>query len=59
MLNCIITVGDQKFTSEEFVEFVLANGLGALKEGAPTTSLGEKILHKLDVPNLEDSLVET
>lgn len=59
MLNCIITVGEQKFTSEEFVEYVMQNGLGALsQEGSESNTLKEKLLYKYNVANLEDSLSE-
>lgn len=59
MLNCIITVGEQKFTSEEFVEYVMQNGLGALsQEGSESNTLKEKLFYKYNVANLEDSLSE-
>lgn len=59
MLNCIITVGEQKFTSEEFLEYVMQNGLGALsKEGSEPNSLQEKIMHKYNIEKLEESLSE-
>ena len=59
MLNCIITVGEQKFTSEEFRDYIMQNGLGTLtKEGSEPNPLQEKILHKLNINKLEDSLSE-
>lgn len=59
MLNCIITVGEQEFTSEQFVEYIMENGLGALTaEGSDPNPLRDRILHKYNVEKLEDSISE-
>lgn len=59
LIDCIITVGEQTFTTAEFIEYVTQNGLGALSsEGTEPNALKEKILHKYNVEKLEESLSE-
>lgn len=57
MLDCTITIGDKTYTTQEFVEFIMQNGMGALSPESPTP-LAEQIVHKYDLPSLEDSIVE-
>ena len=59
MLNCIITVGDNKYTTQEFMQKVLEQGLGkVVNTSAPDSPLKNQIMHKLDLSSKEDSLVE-
>jgi len=58
MLNCKIQFNGKELTVEEFRDFVLENGLGALLDGEAPSSLASSLISRYDHTKRNESISE-